>query len=191
VVFFQKAFGSSVHFFAFAKPYLTYMNSRYLTVVLLVVTAFAVNATVCAQEMPVPPNVQARFFKKVFGYDKTIPKDQIKLVIVFADASTEAKDDLQEAFTALGVSVTAVKSAQLAQVTGVHIVYVAPGVDVRAVKSYCSNNGVLSITGVVRWVKDGDFSIAIDAVNEQPKVVVNADRLKVERQDAPDLMRLR
>jgi hypothetical protein len=159
--------------------------------ILLVLPAFSLPAD--AQDMPVPALVQARFFNKVFAYNKTLPKGaaQIKIAVIFSDASGEAKDDITEAFTSLGFTVTALKPAQLSGATGIHVVYAAPGVDLKPIKSYCSSNGVLSITGIPKWVKDGELSIAIDAVNEQPKVVANADRLKTERQDAPELMRFR
>lgn len=164
------------------------MKVRLFTIMLVLA---GVVCSVFAQEMPVPILVQARYFKKVFGYNKSIPKDQIKVVIVYADASAEDKDDLVQAFSAMGMSASAVKTGQLASQSGVHVVYVAPGVDVRVVKEFCRANGVLSITGVPKWVKDGDISIGLDVVNEQPKVLVSADRLKTERQDAADLLRLR
>jgi hypothetical protein len=151
----------------------------------------AVFSELVAQDMPVPPIVQARFFKKIFAYDKTLPKEQIKLAVVYADASNEVKNEIVDAFTAIGISATAVKTPQLSTLAGVHVVYVAPGVDLRPVKEYCRANGVLSITGVPKWVRDGDVSITIDAVNDQPKILANADRLKTEKQDAPDLLRFR
>lgn len=163
---------------------------RWIAIALLFAYALcSLPAEIWAQDMPVPVLVQARFFKKVFAYNKTLPKDQIKIAIVYTDASAEAKGDLVEAFGSVGMNVTAVKS--VAQAAGVNVVYAAPGVDVKAVRDFCRTNGILSITGVPKWVKDGDISIAIDAVNDQPKVVVNADRLKTERQDAPDLLRFR
>ncbi len=146
-----------------------------------------------AQDMPVPIPVQARFFKKVFGYDKTIPKDGIKVVIVFGDATpADVKDDLVDAFNSMGMKASAAKAPQLATVgVGANVIYLAPGGDLRAVKEFCKTNGILSISGIPNQTRNGDISIALDVVNDAPKVVVNPDRLKTERQDAAELMRLR
>jgi hypothetical protein len=147
--------------------------------------------TSIAQEMPVPIAVQARFFKKVFGYDKTVPRDNISIVIVYGEASADIRNDIVEAFSSIGIKANAVKAGQLSSLSNVHVVYYAPGADLRAVKEYCRSNGVLSITGLPNLARNGDISIALDAINDAPKVIVNSERLKTERQDAADLMRLR
>jgi hypothetical protein len=144
-----------------------------------------------AQDMPVPIAVQARFFKKVFVYDKTVPRENIAIAIVYSEASADVKDDIIEAFGSIGIKAIGVKGGQLASLSNVNVVYYAPGADLRAVKDYCRINGVLSITGLPNLARNGDISIALDVVNEAPKVIVNPDRLKTEKQDAADLMRLR
>jgi len=169
----------------------TLMNVRLLLIVVMGLITVKSVGSLYAQEMPVPILVQARYFKKVFAYNKSLPKDQIKIVIVYADASAEDKDDLVQAFSSAGMNASAVKTGQLASQSGVHVVYAAPGVDIKVVREFCRTNGVLSITGVPKWVKDGEISIGLDVVNDQPKVLVNAERLKAERQDAADLLRLR
>lgn len=146
-----------------------------------------------AQEMPVPITVQARYFKKVFVYDKTIPKEGIKLLVIYGDATpNDVKDEIVDAFNTIGIKATAAKGSQITTAgAGVHVVYFAPGGDLKAVKEFCKTNGVLSISGLPNLANNGDVSIAINAVNDSPKVVVNPDRLKIEKQDAADLMRLR
>lgn len=154
---------------------------------------FSVTAEYCsAQDMPVPIPVQARFFKKLFAYNKTIPKEGIKVVIVYGDASNDIKDDIVDAFESMGIKASAIKSGQLTSArAGANAVYLAPGGDLRVVKDFCKNNGVLSISGLPNHVRNGDISIALDAINEAVKPIVNPDRLKLEKQDAADLMRLR
>jgi sorbitol-specific phosphotransferase system component IIA len=167
---------------------------KYLRLIAVCIIAVVIAAQgLSAQDMPVPIPVQARFFKKVFGYDKSIPKDGIKIVIVFGDATpADVKDDIVDAFTSMGMKASAAKGAQLATAgVGANVIYLAPGGDLRAVKEFCKNNGVLSISGLPNQARNGDISIAMDAVNDAPKVVVNPDRLKIEKQDAAELMRLR
>ncbi|MCS6808783.1 MAG: hypothetical protein RML40_08930 [Bacteroidota bacterium] len=146
-----------------------------------------------AQDMPVPIPVQVRYFKKVFAYDKTVPRENIKLLVVYGDATpTDVREELVEAFNSIGIRATAVKSSQLASAgADVNVVYAAPGSDIRIIKEFCRTNGVLSISGLPNLATNGDVSIAINAVNDMPKVIVNPDRLKIEKQDAADLMRLR
>ena len=145
-----------------------------------------------AQDMPIPIPVQARFFRKVFSYNKSIPKDGVKIVIVYGDASNDFKDDIVEAFESMGMKASAVKSAQLATAgVGAHVIYLAPGGDMRTVREFCKNNGILSISGLPNHVRNGDISISLDAINEAVKPIINPDRLKIEKQDAADLLRLR
>lgn len=157
------------------------------------VAIIAVLSDVCyAQDMPVPIGVQARFFRKIFAYNKSIPKEGVKIVVVYGDGTGEIKDEITEAFEALGMKANAVKGGQLASAgVGAHVVYLAPGGDMRTVKEFCKNNGILSITGMPNLVRNGDISIALDAINEAVKPIVNPDRLKIEKQDAAELMRLR
>ncbi|MCU0427277.1 MAG: hypothetical protein MUF71_16810 [Candidatus Kapabacteria bacterium] len=164
-----------------------------LRIVLSVCVLLFMASALLAQEMPVPVAVQARYFKKVFVYDKTIPKDGIKLLVVYGDATpSDVKDEIIDAFNSIGIKTTAAKGAQIATAgAGVNVVYFAPGGDLKAVKEFCKSNGILSISGLPNLANNGDVSIAINAVNDAPKVVVNPDRLKTEKQDAADLMRLR
>jgi hypothetical protein len=167
------------------------MNAVRLTVFCFAVLAMFAR-DVSAQDMPVPVPVQARFFKKVFTYNKSIPRDGVKLVVVVGDGTAaDIKDEIVDSFSSIGIKTTALKASQLSASDPPHVIYVAPGGDVRAVKEFCKTNGVLSISGFPNQARNGDVSISMDAVNDAPKVIVNPDRLKLEKQDAADLMRLR
>lgn len=144
-----------------------------------------------AQTMPILPIVQARFFKKVFSYNKSLPKEGVKVLVAFSDASADTKDDIVEAFNAVGLQAVPVKAAQLAtaRLDG-QVVFASSSNEVQAVREYCKAKSLLSVTGFPSFVKNGDISISIDAVNDKAKIVVNTERLKTERQDAADLVRL-
>jgi hypothetical protein len=163
-----------------------------VSLILVLCTLFLSDEYCTAQDMPIPIPVQARFFRKVFAYNKSIPKEGVKIVIVYGDASNDIKDEIVEAFESMGMKASAVKSPQLATAgVGANVIYLAPGGDLRTVKEFCKNNGILSISGLPNHARNGDVSISLDAVNDAPKVIVNPDRLKLEKQDAADLMRLR
>ena len=167
------------------------MNLRFFAIysVALIIIAQVIQA----QDMPVPVPVQARFFRKVFVYDKTIPKEGIKLLVVVGDATpADLKDEIVDAFNSIGIKASAAKAPQLATVgVGINVIYIAPGGDLRAAKEFCKTNGILSISGFPNQARNGDVSISMDVVNESPKIIINPDRLKLEKQDAAELMRLR
>lgn len=168
------------------------MKSLKPPVFLAIVLMFSTTLQTFAQDMPIPILVQARYFKKLFVYNKSIPKDGAKVVIAYSDEGVGVKDDLVQAFTAIGISASAVRSNQLTSgAAGAHAVYAVSAADIRPVRDFCKNKSVLSITGLPKYVNDGEISISIDAVKEQPKVVINAERLKAEKQDAAELIRLR
>jgi hypothetical protein len=169
-----------------------YGQAVLLAVTTLVILVNSMLGECRAQTMPLVPIVQARYFKKVFTYNKSLPKDGVKILVAFSDAPSDLKDEIIEAFTAVGMQAVLVKTSQLATVKfDGHVVFALGAADVQAVREYCKAKSLLSTTAFPSFVKNGDISISIESVNDQARVVVNPERLKTERQDAPDLMRLR
>lgn len=142
-------------------------------------------------QVSVPPNVQARYFKKVFAYNNTLPKTGIKVLVVFAEGSDEIKNDILEALKSVGLEAVPVKTSALNGRLDGQVVCAVSAKEVRPVREYCKANGVLSISAEPAAVKSGDISIGIENVDDKAKIIISADRLKTERQDAADLLRLR
>jgi hypothetical protein len=135
--------------------------------------------TARAQDMPVPPELQAAIFKKVFSYDKTIQGGEPRMIVAFTDASAGIKDQVVKAFKDSGVTVTAVKADQLSgAVSGINVVYIAPGVS--GVKQLCQKNGILSITGLPSLVESGEVSVGLSVLDNKPKIIVHLRQLKAE-----------
>lgn len=129
--------------------------------------------------MPVPPNLQAAIFKKVFSYDKTIEGLNPKILVAFTDESAEVKDKVIKAFKDAGVTVSAVKAEQLsASVSGINVLYIAPGVS--GAKQICQKNGILSITGSPALVESGEVSVGLSVLDNKPKIIVHLKQLKAE-----------
>jgi hypothetical protein len=152
------------------------MNSKYLAIALVF---SGLLLPVFAEDMPVPPELQAAIFKKVFSYDKTIQGGEPKMLVAFTDASAEIKDQVVKAFKDSGVTVSAVKADQLSgSIGGINVVYIVPGVS--GVKQICQKNGVLSITGMPSLVEAGEVSVGLSVSDNKPKIVVHLKELKAE-----------
>jgi len=138
-----------------------------------------------AQEMPVPVNLQAALFKKIFAFDKTLQsKGNVEVAVLTGSGSG---DDIVSAFKAAGVNVKAVSGDQVPD--GVSVVYVMPGV--KPPKQVCSQKGVLSISGVPSYAETGGVSVALSVENGKPQISINMKELKAEGQDmSADLLRL-
>ena len=129
--------------------------------------------------MPVPPDLQAAIFKKVFDYDKTIQGKDPKILVAFSDDSAGVKDKVIKAFKEAGVVVSAVKADQLSgSIDGVNVLYITPGVS--GVKQICEKNGILSITGSPALVESGEVSVGLSVLDNKPKIIVHLKQLKAE-----------
>jgi hypothetical protein len=151
--------------------------------IILIATILCSNITSSlAQEMPVPVKLHVVLLKKVFTLSKNHQGKQIKILIVFTDASTAVKDEALKNFNAIGLSATACKIGQVAQeIEGVDAVYIAPGAV--AAEKICVEKGILSITGIPSFTETGKITIAIGMEAGKPKVFFSASHAKAEKQE--------
>jgi hypothetical protein len=151
----------------------------WLTGVLLSIFCFAAGTT-NAGEMPVPPDMQASLFKKIFGYDKKLSTlSEYKIVVAYADASAAVKDEVVKAFQGVGISARALKADQLAGNLGdAAAVYIAAGAV--SASSVCQKNQILSITGFPSLVESGTAAIGLGIAEGKPKILVHLGILKAE-----------
>jgi ABC-type uncharacterized transport system ATPase subunit len=139
-------------------------------------------STARAQEIPVPVQLHVVLLKKVFSLSKTLQGKQLKVVIVFSDASTIVKDEALSGFIAIGIQATACKIPQLAkEADGADVIYIAPGAT--AAQKFCEERGILSITGMPSLIETGQSSVAIGVESGKPKVFINLSRSKAEKQE--------
>ncbi len=146
-----------------------------------------------AQEMPVPPKLQAALFQKIFAYDKTLGgAAAAKVLVVYPDAAPGPRDELVRSFTELGVSVTSAKLSGLAgAIGGSNVVYLLGGAGTEAAKEMCAQHKVLAVSGVPAYADSGTVAVALDTVDDRPKILVNMAALHAsEHQLSPDLLRL-
>ncbi len=69
------------------------------------------------------------------------------------------------------------------------LVYFMPGSE--GLSYICKNNKMLSVSGVAKYVQNGNISIAIATENDKPKIFVNLSSLKAEEQSmSTDILRI-
>ncbi len=135
-----------------------------------------------AQEIPVPVNLHVVLLKKVFSLSKTLQGKQIKVVIVFTDASSVVKDEALNGFLAIGIQASACKMPQLArEASDADVIYIAPGA--LAAQKFCEDKGILSVTGMPSVVESGGATVAIGIEAGKPKVFIHLTRTKSEKQE--------
>jgi hypothetical protein len=135
-----------------------------------------------AQEIPVPVKLHVVLLKKVLSLSKTLQGKQVKIVIVFVDASSAIKDEALSSFIAIGIQATACKVAQMAQeAADADVIYIAPGAN--AAQKFCEDKGILSITGMPSLTESGKTSVSIGIEAGKPKVFIHLARAKTEKQE--------
>ncbi len=160
---------------------------------LIVAFSSALAGTAVAQDMPIPPKLQAALFQKIFAYDKTLGgAAAAKVLVVYPDTAPGPRDELVKSFTELGVAVTSAKLSGLALAIGSsNVVYLLGGAGTDAAKEMCAQHKVLAVSGVPAYADSGTVAVALDTVDDRPKILVNMGALRAsEHQLSPDLLRL-
>ena len=136
---------------------------------------------------PLPAKLQAVLFKKIFGYDRTLGAKSKVVVLVLDDGGNT--EEVVGAFAALGISASAVKPTSLEGQSG-SVVYFTKASSI--VKSYCSKNKALGISGTPDLANSGDAAISLRArADGRPEIVVNLPLAKSQGQDlSADLLGL-
>lgn len=157
-------------------------HRRIVPFVLVISICIASTTIGFAQEIPVPVNLHVVLLKKVFSLSKNLQGKQIKVVIVFTDASSIVKDEALSGFLAIGIQASACKLPQLAKEAGdADVIYIAPGAT--AASKFCEDKGILSITGMPSLTESGTTSVAIGIEAGKPKVFIHLTRAKTEKQE--------
>ena len=136
---------------------------------------------VVAADMPVPGKVQGAIFKKIFGYDKQLrDKQELVVLVVGGSRDEQATQEIVTAFVGDGVSPAVADIESLAAPISDAVVYLMPDADVELARKYCTDHGVLSISGVPTFAEQGWVSVGLDIDGDRPQIVVNLQRLAAE-----------
>jgi hypothetical protein len=145
------------------------------------------------EEMPVPGKKQGSIFKKIFSYDKALKGDgETTVFIVGADKEDEAVQELVKAFRDQGMFPAIVGEAGMSGIASPRsVVYLMPGADPASIRRYCTESGVLSISGSPSFAENGDVAISVNKKDSGTEIIVNMPRLKAERHEfSAELLKL-
>ena len=144
-----------------------------------------------AQSVSLPINIQAALLAKVLKLNpKLSDKPQIKVLIIYNNSSKMSKEELLSQLLLKNMQAKAVLLSDLEEnVKNFDVVYFMPGAQDK--DGICKANKVLTITGVSKYVEDGEVSIAFGLLNDKPKIFINVTSLKQEEQNlSSDLLRI-
>jgi hypothetical protein len=164
---------------------------KYRWLLLCAIFAIASNFQIQAQPGFLPMDIQAALLSKIIKMDfKLAAKEQVKVLVVYSGKSNSMKEDLVAELENRNFIVKAVFPGDVEQnVKNYDVVYFMPGLTDNT--GACKTNKVLTITGVSKYVENGQISIAFDIQNDKPKIFVNVTSLKMEDQNlSSDLMRI-
>jgi hypothetical protein len=168
----------------------TMRNRAYL---LSIVMGTAFQLGVLCEEMPIPGKRQGSIFKKIFSYDKALKGDgETTVFIVGADKEDQSVQELVEAFRDQGMFPAVVGEAGMSGIASPRsVVYLMPGADPASISQYCTESGVLSISGSPSFAENGDVSVSVNKKGSGTEIIVNMSRLKAERHEfSAELLKL-
>jgi hypothetical protein len=141
-----------------------------------------VTGSVGAEKMPVPFELQAELFKRIFSYDRALSDNESPVVfIVYATEEPMNKEELVRAFDKAGILSRFVRPAKLQEQAEIpSAVYLLPDVNTAQVEPFCTSGGILSISGVPSFADRGDVSVSIGEQNNRPQIIINLNRLRSE-----------
>lgn len=135
-----------------------------------------------ADEMPLPPDLQAALFKKIFEYDRDLGQSESLVVLVVHDgARFDTAESVVEAFRKTGIASVSLPAGELAgRLEAGSVVYVTDGLDVAAIQELCASKSALSVSGFPELAESGKVAVGIGVHEQKPQILVHLERLKVE-----------
>lgn len=147
------------------KPFSQRLSLAFVFALLFLIIG-ASSRSIMAQDLDVPPTLQAAIFKKVFAYVKI---GTPKITIVHSAAGTKSKDDLMAQFKNVGLEVDAVDETNAAKAAG-NVVYLVPGVGPGSAKKVGKK---FIITCSKDFITDGLAMMAIVNAGGKPSLLAN------------------
>ncbi len=157
---------------------------------------------------------QGTVFKKVLAYDRTFQRArELHVFIVGATKGEAVVDELAKGFREVGIRPTIVWESESIELRsgekivvvsgkgGIHsdeswtlknsVVYFLPGTEVTGPKQFCTEAGVLSISGTPSLSEAGHVSVSTDPEAGGSQIVVNLRRMKEEKHElSSELLRI-
>jgi TonB family protein len=120
-------------------------------------------------------------FEKVFGFDRTLDRRSLQVLILRHEPSDAALAELQRGFLRAGVRAEVVPiAAALGRLGPGVVVYVSPEHATPEVMERLSGARVLTITGEPALVEAGRAAVSLEEEEGRTQVVLNPERLGAE-----------
>ncbi len=130
-----------------------------------------------------PLSLQVVVYRKIFRFDRALPPSAIRITVVYAGPDRNRASAVMEAFKATGISADLSLTSELGPQLS-SVLYVLPGVDIAAVRKFCSAHRALSIGPQPGMVRQGAVSLALEAgAGGHVEIWVNLSRLKDEQHE--------
>jgi hypothetical protein len=161
-------------------------------------------ATVCAQEIDVPVDVQVPLFLKILSFDrnlKTRSGKEVVIGVIYQGKMRASLKAMEEFIAAVNTSppqdvgnipVRCVPIevgagsdvASTIATNNVNILYITPlrAVDMVALAGFCRSKQVPALTGVAEYIQSG-AAVSIGIKGDRPEIVVNLPVAKAEGMD--------
>ncbi len=137
-----------------------------------------------AQEQTMPAALQVALFRKIFPYDNGLTPP-FKILIVYAGDFAAMASEIQKRFEKLDQGSETTSVADFPRKSkGANVVYLLSSAPVAAVRAFCLQQHVLSVSPFPSLAEQGEVSIAVGVKQGgQPEIVVHLARSKSEGQD--------
>lgn len=143
-----------------------------------VVLAFAL----VGDPMPIPAEIQAALFAKIFAYDSLLAPNisSLQVLVVRGDKSDEVAEALVVGFKTMRLGAESVSFAEASKAkSNAFVLYIAPGAPVDEVAELCTRRSILCVSGMVALVEQGKTAVGLGVTAEgRPKIIVNRGALK-------------
>ena len=156
----------------------------------MLAVAGAAPALAADGEMPVPGEVQAVLFKRIFAYERVLKAQPGVRVLLASDSS--AASELQREFEAVGLEARLIAPGELVRnLTVGTVLFLFPD-SPPALRELALEHKVLCISGYPALVLEGKASIGVDRKPDgKPQILVHPKRLKAEGHElSADVLRL-
>jgi hypothetical protein len=151
---------------------------------------FTTNNIVNADSLKVPLNIQSAMISKLVKYNsKLSSKSRVKMLIVYNSKTSDQKNLMQSQLQEI-MDIKCYTENEIGNIGKIYdIVYFMPGCE--GLSYICKNNKMLSVSGVAKFVQNGNISIAIATENDKLKIFVNLTSLRAEEQSmSTDILRI-
>lgn len=166
------------------------LSKYYKTVTSLLLFLFSFANIVNAEPVKVPINIQTAMIAKLIKYNtKLNSKSKVKLLIVYNSKTSDQKNSMQTQLQGYMDIKSATDNEAGSVGKNFDVVYFMPGSE--NMSYICKNNKMMSVSGVAKFVQNGDISIAIATENDKPKIFISLKSLKAEEQSmSNDILRI-